>query len=54
MMRVHISRQSTTRALHRDDLLLNVKKTNEVIVDFRKKEAKTHTAVHMSGAGPSS
>ena len=32
-----------------NDLLPNVKTTNEVIVDFRKKEAKTH-----SGAGPSS
>ena len=31
-------------------LLFSVSKTKELVVEFRKKEAKTHTAVYMSGA----
>ena len=33
-----------------NNLLLNVSKTEEMIVDFRKKEAKTHTCVDITGA----
>ncbi len=33
-----------------NNLLLNVSKTKELIVDFRKKEAKTHNPVYISGA----
>ncbi len=32
------------------NLLLNVSKTKELIVDFRKKEAKTHNPVYINGA----
>ncbi len=32
-------------------LLLNVSKTKELIIHFRKKEAKTHTPVYIDGAG---
>ncbi len=33
-----------------NNLLLNVSKTKELIVDFRKKEAKTHKPVYINGA----
>ena len=33
-----------------NNLLLNVNKTKRLIVDFRKKKAKTHTPVYISGA----
>lgn len=32
------------------NLLLNVSKSKELIVDFRKNKAKTHTSVYISGA----
>ncbi len=34
----------------KNNLLLNVSKTTEPIIDFRKKEMKTHTPVNISGA----
>ena len=33
-----------------NNLLLNIVKTKELIVEFRKKEAKRHNAVYISGA----
>ena len=33
------------------NLLLNVSKTKELIVDFRRKEVKMHTPVYITGAG---
>ncbi len=33
-----------------NNLLLNISKTKELIIDFRKKEEKTHTPVYVSGA----
>ena len=33
-----------------NNVLVSVNKTKELIVDFRKKEAKTHTPVYISGA----
>ncbi len=33
-----------------NNLLLNVSKTKELIIDLRTKEAKTHTSVYISGA----
>lgn len=34
-----------------NNLLLNVSRTTELIVDFRGKEATTHTPVYIIGAG---
>ncbi len=43
--------QQSCRVVHSENnLLLNVSKTKEQIVDFRKKEAKTHTPVYIHGA----
>ncbi len=33
-----------------NNLLLNVGKTTELIIDFGKKEERTHTPVYISGA----
>ncbi len=33
-----------------NNLLFNVGKNKELIIDFRKKEAKAHTPVYISGA----
>ena len=33
-----------------NNVLINVSKTKELSVDFRKKEAKTHLPVYISGA----
>ncbi len=33
-----------------NNLLLNIRKTKELIIDFRKKGEKTHTSVYRSGA----
>ncbi len=33
-----------------NNLLLNVSKTKELIIDFRKNKTRTHTPVYISGA----
>ncbi len=52
MRRIHTGRNNLAEWYTKNNLLLNISKTKELIIDFRKKEEKTYTPIYMSPGVP--